>query len=173
MRKRVTVYWLIPAEPERELIREIIRIHAKQFDAPRFEPHLTIFATAAAGQSSRKILEQIDAKPIRLRVHEIASSSKFTKTLFARFHSNKAFENLATDLARAARSREQPARDPHVSLLYKKLPVAAKKELASALRLPFREVVFDAIKAARCISPTQNRADVEEWRVVATKSLSG
>jgi 2'-5' RNA ligase len=171
MRKRVTVYWLIPAEPERELFREIIRILAKQFDGPRFEPHLTLCATADAQQSPRDILKQIDAKPIRLRVHEIAISSKFTKTLFVRFHSSKAFENLVADLARAARSRAQSARDPHVSLLYKKLPTAAKKELASTIRLPFRAVVFDAIKTIRCASLTRTDNDVEAWRVVVAKSL--
>jgi hypothetical protein len=173
MRKRVTVYWLIPAEPERELFREIIRILAKQFDGPCFEPHLTIFATAAAGQSPRRILEHVDAKPIRLRLREVAFSSKFTKTLFVRFHSSKAFENLATDLARAARSRAQFARDPHVSLLYKRMPISAKKDLASAIQLPFTDVDFNLIRAVRCISSTQTSADVEGWRVVATKSLSG
>ena len=171
MRKRVTVYWLIPAEPERELFREIIRSLAKQFDGPRFEPHLTLVATAAGGQSSRKILEQIEARPIRLCLREVAFSSKFSKTLFVRFHSSKAFENLATDLARAARSRAQFVRDPHVSLLYKKLPAAVKKELATTIQLPFRAVVFDAIKTIRCASLTRTGNDVEAWRVVVAKSL--
>ena len=171
MRKRVTVCWLIPAEPERELFREIIRILAKQFDGPRFESHLTIFATAAGGQSPRNILEQIEAKPIRLRVREVAFSSKFAKALFVRFHSSKAFENLVADVARAAGSRAQFVRDPHVSLLYKKLPAAVKKELATTIRLPFRAVVFDAIKTIRCESLTRTGNDVEAWRVVVAKSL--
>jgi 2'-5' RNA ligase len=171
MAKRVTVYWLIPAEPERESFHEIIRILAKQFDAPLFEPHLTIFTTAAAGQSPRQILEHIDAKPIRLRVREVAFSSKFTKTLFVRFHSSKAFENLVADLARAAGSRAQSVRDPHVSLLYKKLPVAVKKELATTIQLSFRAVAFDVIKTVHCASPARTGNDVEAWRVVATRSL--
>jgi hypothetical protein len=171
MTKRITVYWLIPAESERKLFREIIRILAKQFDAPRFEPHLTIFATAAARQSPRKILEYVDAKPIRLRLREVAFSSKFTKTLFVRFHSSRPLEKLIADLARAARSRAQFVRDPHVSLLYKKLPAAVKKELATTIRLPFRAIVFDAIKTIRCASPTRTGNDVEAWRVVVAKSL--
>jgi hypothetical protein len=32
-------------------------------------------------------------------------------------------------------------------------------------------VVFDSLKAVRCISPTQSRADVEGWRVVSEKVL--
>jgi 2'-5' RNA ligase len=171
MRKRVTVYWLIPAEPERELFREIIRILAKQFDGPRFEPHLTLFTTAAAGQSPRNILERIDAKPIRLRVREIAFSSKFTKALFVRFVRTPALNDLNAKLRLAAKLPADVLRDPHVSLLYKKLPAAVKKELASTIRLPFREVVFDAIKTIHCASPTRTGNDVETWRAIATKSL--
>jgi hypothetical protein len=61
--------------------------------------------------------------------------------------------------------------EPHASLLYKKLPVAAKKELASTIRLPFREVAFDAIKTIRCASATRTGNDVEAWRVAIAKSL--
>ncbi|MEP6708544.1 MAG: hypothetical protein ABJB32_00250 [Verrucomicrobiota bacterium] len=173
MTKRVTVYWLTPAEPERELFREIIRILANQFDGPRFEPHLTLFATAAARQSSRKILEQIDAKPIRLRVREIAFSSKFTKTLFVRFVRTPALDDLKAKLRLATKLPAGVLRDPHVSLLYKRMPISAKKDLASAIQLPFTEVDFNLIRAVRCISSTQTCADVAGWRVVATKSLSG
>jgi hypothetical protein len=88
-----------------------------------------------------------------------------------RFHSSKAVEKLVGDLARAARSRAQFVHDPHASLLYKKPPVAAKKELASTIRLPFREVVFDAIKTIRCASATRTGNDVEAWRVAIAKSL--
>ena len=172
MPKIATVYWLIPAEPKRELFRELIRILAKQFDAPRFEPHLTLLVTAEDRQVPKQILEQIDASSIQLRLRETSFSSKFTKTLFVRFKSNNALKKLIADLRRAAKSRGKFVRDPHVSLLYKKIPVAVKKELASTIRLPFKEVVFDSIKAVQCPSPTRTRADVDGWRVIATKRLS-
>jgi hypothetical protein len=171
MSKIATVYWLIPAEPERELFRELIRILAKQFDAPRFEPHLTLLVAAEDRQISKQIIAQTDASLIQLRLQEISFSSKFTKTLFMRFKSNDALKKLIVDLRCAAKSRGKFVRDPHVSLLYKKIPVAVKRELASTIRLPFKEVVFDSIKAVRCHLPVRDRADVEAWRVLATKSL--
>jgi 2'-5' RNA ligase len=166
-RKTAIVYWLVPAEPYRELFREIIRILAKQFDAPRFEPHLTLFATSQDSQTAKKGLRQIKARPIRLKIGDIAYSSKFTKTHFLQVGPTKSLDRLVVDLAGSAK----PMRDPHVSLIYKKLPVPTKKELAAAIRLPFRSVVFDSIKAVRCPFPTSTRADVEAWRVIATKSL--
>src|SRR5438309_6240734 len=171
MKKYATVYWLIPAEPKRELFCELIRILAKQFDAPRFEPHLTLLVTAEDRQTSKQILEQIDASLIQLRLREISFSSKFTRTLFVRFKSNNALKKLIIDLRRAAKPRGKFVRDPHVSLLYKKIPVAVKRELASTIRLPFKEVVFDSIKAVRCHLPVRDRADVKAWRIMAAKSL--
>jgi 2'-5' RNA ligase len=167
------VYWLIPAKPQRDFVSETIRILAKQFNAPRFEPHLTVIVTTENGQSPRKILKQIRASPISLRIGGIGFSSEVTKTLFVRFKSNKSLEKLVFDLARETRSQVKTAHDPHLSLIYKKMTVSAKKELASTIHLPFSTVLFDSIKAVRCASPTKTRSDVETWRVLATKSLSG
>ena len=179
MKKTATVYWLIPSQPERELFREIIRILARQFDAPRFDPHLTLCVASRDRQprnnrgsrnpseSPRNILRQLRAAPVRLRVCGIGYSCKFTKTLFIRFAPTKSLDRLVVDLAGAAKS----LRDPHVGLVYKNIPARTKKELASTIKLPLREVVFDVIKAVRCPFPTKFRADVEAWRVIATKSL--
>jgi hypothetical protein len=130
---------------------------AKQFDAPRFEPHLTL--CVAQDRQLRK------RASIRLRLREIGHSPKYTKTLFVRFEPNDALQKLVVDLS------GRPIRDPHVSLIYKRLPAATKRELAATIKLPFRTVVFDSIKIASCVSPTETRADVESWRIVATKRL--
>jgi hypothetical protein len=166
-KKTVVVYWLIPAQPERELFRDLICILAKPFNAPQFEPHLTI-CRAPDRESSRKVLRRVKAAPIRLRVRGIGFSSQFTKTLFVRLHSDRALQKLIVELGGQAIS----LRDLHLSLLYKKLSPSLKKELASAIKLPLRQIVFDSLKAVRCPSPTETRADVETWRTIATKRLS-
>jgi 2'-5' RNA ligase len=173
MKNRVHIYWLIPAKPYRELFRALIRVLAKQFDAPRFEPHLTFFTTAQGRRRTKEILRQIKSEPIRLKVRGIGLSSKFTKTLFIRFQSSEALERLIVDLAQISKSRPRFVSDPHLSLLYKKMSIPVQRELARSIKLPFSEVSFDSIKAVQCASPTLNRADVEAWRVVATKSLAG
>jgi 2'-5' RNA ligase len=173
MRKsNAIVYWLVPAKPERELFRELIRILAKQFEAPRFEPHLTLVAIADDGRAPREILRQIHAAPIHLGVRGIGSSSRFTKTLFVRFESSESMEKLVVDLGRELRKRTKSVRDPHVSILYKKLPRRVKKELVSTIKLPFEEVRFDFIQAVRSALPIRDGNDVEAWKVVAKKRLS-
>ena len=170
MKKTATVYWLLPAKPERELFCTIIRILYKQFRAPNFEPHLTLFATTK-DQSPKQVLRQISARPIRLATDGVAFSSKFTKTLFARFKPSPALRKLVADLSRASKSRAKVPNDPHASLLYKRIPSQTKKELAAVIRLPFRSVPFDSIAAVRLTLPVSTGADVEKWKIIAKKSL--
>lgn len=187
MKKTVTVYWLLPAKPERDLFCEVVRILRKEFRAPNFEPHLTLFATnkdrpASAQrqfgsdlrrgeQSPKTVLKQISSRQIRLSARGVAFSAQFTKTLFIRFNPSEPLTKLAADLGRAAKSPAKPLRDPHVSLLYKKLPRATKKELAAVMKLPFHTVVFDSIAAVRLTLPVRTGADVRKWKIVAKKSL--
>jgi 2'-5' RNA ligase len=171
MKKTAIVYWLLPAKPERELFCSIIRILRKAFNAPNFEPHLTLFVTAKDRQQPSKVLRQIRSRPIRLRARGVAFSPKFTKTLYVRFKSSPALRKLNGKVGRAAKSSAKAPGDPHVSLLYKKLPRAAQKELAAVMRLPFRSVVFDSIAAVRLTLPVRTRGDVEKWKIVAKKSL--
>jgi 2'-5' RNA ligase len=166
-----TVYWLLPAADKRELFCAIIRILYREFDAPNFEPHLTVFATKDNREPPKKVLSKLPLLPIRLRVRGVRFSSEFTKTLFIQFAPSKSLNKLVLNLAAATKSPAKPVRDPHVSLLYKNIPVAIKRELARTITLPFREVRFDSIAAVRCIAPSKTKADVESWRLIAKRSL--
>jgi 2'-5' RNA ligase len=171
MTKRSTVYWLIPAKAERTLLQAFIRILAKQENAPRFEPHLTIFATRAETRPPKQVLRLIKSGPITLGVQGIRFSTLFAKTLFVRLRPNDSLKKLTRDVQGATGSGGAAHFDPHLSLLYQRMSAAKKKQLAAAIKLPFRKIVFDSIKAVRCSSPTKNAAEVKEWKVLATKRL--
>src|SRR5919108_1637272 len=138
MKKSALVYELLPAKPERDLFCDVIRILRKEFRAPNFEPHLTLSVTTKDRVSPVKVLRQIRSRSIRLSVRGVAQSPKFTKTLFVRFKSSPQLRKLVSELGRAAGLSMKPPTDPHVSLLYKKMPAATKKELAKMIKLPFR-----------------------------------
>jgi 2'-5' RNA ligase len=173
MKRNAVVYWLIPAPPERELFRKIIHILSREFRGASFEPHLTLFVTTRDMPSPRKVLEQITARPLRLRSRGVSFADQFTKTLFVRFKSSPVLKKLAVDLGRAINFAARAPTDPHISLLYKKLPRRTKEELASTVKkLPVQTVTFDSIAAVRLTLPVRNEADVRKWKVVAKKSLS-
>ena len=161
------MYWLIPSGAERELFRDVIRILAQQFEAPKFEAHLTL--CQADRNLPAKRLRQFRWGPIRLRIRGVAHSSKFKKTLYVRCTPDRSLKMLVADLG----GNPSVLSDPHVSLLYKRLPTSIRRELAATIKLPFRHITFDAIKAVSCTAPTETSKDVETWQVVATKKLSG
>ncbi|MEP7014175.1 MAG: 2'-5' RNA ligase family protein [Verrucomicrobiota bacterium] len=169
----VIAYWLVPAKPERDFFNDVIRILGGQMKAPRFEPHVTLVVAPQDRHPPKKILERIKAAPIHLSVRGIGATSDFQRTLFVRLGSSKGLEKLSADVRRATKARGKNAASPHVSLLYKELPAATRRKLTSLVKLPFSQIVFDSIKAVRCPSSLRSRADVESWKVVATKSLRG
>src|SRR5437764_1514854 len=166
MKKTAIVYWLLPAKPQRGLFCSVIRILGRGFNAPDFEPHLTLFVAGNDEAPPNKVLQQIRARPIRLDLRGVAHSSSFTKTLFVRLKSNPALRKLVADLGRAAKVPAKSPTDPHVSLLYKKIPKSSKKDLAAVIKLPFSSVLFDSIAAVRLIVPVRTGTDVAKWKVV-------
>ncbi len=161
-RKSISILWLMPAPAGRNFFRATIRRFAQRYDAPSFEPHLTLGVSAGT-----KTLPQLTApEPITLRPVGIFFSSRFTKTLFVRFEITPALQNLRRTLGLSG-----AAFDPHLSLLYRKLPGPEKAQLAALVSLPFSTVTFDRIALVQCVSPTQNRADVEAWQLLAVERL--
>jgi 2'-5' RNA ligase len=174
-KQTVIAYWLIPSEPAHSFFQRMINDLARRWDAPVFEPHVTIHVGAdrvdaaknALGAAARKY------KLIGLTPLGVDRSDEFIKTLFVQFATSAELPKINGIIREAANDSSQYELKPHLSLLYKNLAVATRCELAASMKVPLAEVTFDAIKAVRCVSPAKSRADVEAWRVVAAASLSG
>jgi len=174
-RRIVIAYWLIPAEPARSFFQGVVKDLARRYEAPLFEPHVTIHVGANHANAAEKALSKAasECQPINLKALEIDHSDEFIKTLFVQFALNTQLRQLNENIRNAAQDSSRYELKPHLSLVYKTMPPAARRELAAAITVPYSEVSFDAIKAVRCVSPTRSRADVEAWRLIASKELSG
>jgi len=58
----VLAYWLLPAPPAREFFRATIGRLAAQYDAPLFEPHLTLAVGSDAAIEARRILNGLASR---------------------------------------------------------------------------------------------------------------
>jgi 2'-5' RNA ligase len=172
-RRIVIAYWLIPAEPARSFFQGVINDLGRQYDAPLFEPHVTVHVGSNRADAAESALSEAArvCKPIKLKALEIGHSSEFIETLFVQFALNTELRQFSETIRNTAQDSSRYELKPHLSLLYKKMPAIARRELADSIKVPFSEVIFDALKAVRCISPTQSQADVEAWRVVAATEL--
>ena len=172
--RTVIAYWLIPTEPVHSFFQGIVNDLARRYDAPVFEPHVTVHVAANRAEAGQQALAGAtrECTPITLKPVGIDHSDEFIKTLFVQFELSKELQEINAIIRRAARDSSQYELQPHLSLLYNKMAAATRGELAASITLPFSEIIFDAIKAVRCVSPTRTSADVEAWHVVAAASLS-
>jgi hypothetical protein len=160
-------YWLLPEAAGREVFSREIRRLARQFSAPLFEPHVTIFIAPEDSRSPLEVFREVGQVNLELTTHNIQFGEKFTKTLFAQFKGNSALQQLGDAIWKASGARDRYLIDPHLSLLYAKLPSKTKQRLADNILLPFREVRFTSICAMRCPRPTTTTIEVEQWKLLA------
>ena len=173
-RKTVIAYWLIPSEPAHSFFQRIINDLARRCDAPVFEPHVTIYVGADHADAAKNALGDAtrECKLIGLTPLGIDQTDEFIKTFFVQFAMSAELLKTNDIIRQAANDSSQYELKPHLSLLYKNLAAATRRELTASINVPFSEVTFDAIKAVRCVSPAESGADVETWHVVAAGSLS-
>ena len=173
IRQTVIAYWLIPSESAHSLFQAIINDLAGRYDAPVFEPHVTIYVGAdradaaeyALGNAAR-LFKRTGVTPIG-----IDQSNEFIKTLFVQFAMSVELRRINDFIRDAANDSMSYELKPHLSLLYKNLAAASRCQLAASISVQLSEVTFDTIKAVRCVSPTQSRADVESWQTLVTNKL--
>jgi hypothetical protein len=158
-------YWLLPAEPARSFLADIISELAARFDAPIFAPHLTVFVTPENSRAPAEVLKEFGSLAVDLPIFNVSFSAQYTKTLFIRFEKTHALQRLSSTISELSGDPQQNLADPHLSLLYKHLPEETKRELADSIQLPFHQVTFDSICAMRCASPTQSADDVRAWKL--------
>ena len=170
----VLAFWLVPTHETRDWFTKQIAALGERFNAPTFEPHLTVHVGPAEGVASAASVvaeAAFEFEPITLRVDRVAHSELFTKTLFVEFHSDTALVNLQMKLQ--DRLPSDYVVSPHLSLLYHTLDEQQLEELANALQLPFQEVRFEVLQAVNCPAHTSSAEDVRSWHIAEEFRLQG
>jgi 2'-5' RNA ligase len=172
-RRIVIAYWLIPSGSAYSFFQGLIEDLARRYDAPVFEPHVTVHVGADDLKAVETALEKIsrDCNRIDLAPLDNSHSSEFIKTVFVQFDLDAKLRRLNQMIRSIAQDPLDYRLEPHLSLLYKTMSFRDRRFLAGSIEVPFQQVTFNSLKAVRCISPTQTRGDVEAWRVLAEKEL--
>ena len=166
-------FWLLPAEPQRESLQQIISDLAERFDAPRFEPHVTVFSgPKAADDDLCSIVASVAAgfSAIELRGVGIGHSEQFTRTLFVQFEANEELARLQAELESRSAVRTRYELNPHLSLIYATLTPETKESLRQEFSM-LEWIRFDTLAAIASHGKTRTGSDVERWRTVAEAAL--
>lgn len=167
-------FWLIPSEEDRAYFQEIIDTLAREYDAPTFTPHVTIyFGEYMADEYVAELVEEaIRGVPgFSLKVDKVLYTDEYTKSLFVQFHPSSILSQISETLRSSSEKPSDYSLNPHLSLIYQHLSEATKEKLIRNLSLPKSEVLFDSVQAISASETTQRREDVESWQVIYTRKL--
>jgi 2'-5' RNA ligase len=145
-----------------------------EYDAAPFEPHITLHAGACTDEDDvDALLGTVAAatEQMELMCGETGHTDALFKTLFIQFDDPRL-------LALHRRLRDRLTRtvdytlQPHLSLLYKELPQAVRRDLASHYTFRGKTILFDHIAAVRPGAGQDGWSDVRGWVVWARRPLS-
>lgn len=170
--------FLVPAAAERRWAEGVIDELAARYDAPSFEPHVTVyggpFAEEAELEPVRRALAEATAQtpPITLRVTGLQVTEEYFKSLFVAFEDEPALRRIH-EMVKGAVSRDSGyVLVPHLSLLYADIPLAAKEMAASTVSLDRSEMRFDRLKIV-APDPVTGWSDAKRWRTLFGVRLDG
>jgi hypothetical protein len=172
--KTKIAFWLIPAQEDLDYFQEIIDTLAKEYKAPSFTPHLTIYSGEYESAESLDILiEQatLGITSLSLSVEQVLYTQEFTKSLFVQFHQNSTLSQISETLSSCAKISSKFTLNPHLSLIYQYLTEEIKKKLITKISLPKSEILFNEVRVISTPSKVETREDVEVWKLLLTKHL--
>ena len=148
---------------------------SEQFDAVEFEPHVTLHSAPSDDAEARAIVARISRQfpPIHLIPNGLEHTEIYTKTLFMQFDESIVARQMS-EIATNGFSRPSNYQlNPHLSLLYKKLPRAKQQDLCRSLKVPTGAYRFDRIRILETEVPIEDAGPVRGWRTVCDAALNG
>jgi hypothetical protein len=161
--------WLVPAEPLRSELRSIIQKLAAEHESVDFEPHVTVSAGGMLDDDeTRDISHDIASRflPVELAFQKLDYTNLFTKTLFVQFDEGEAARHIFDAIKERGSQTSKYTLNPHLSLLYKTMPVEAQAEICRTLEVPKGTYVFDRLRAIDTENPLTRPEQIKTWRTV-------
>jgi Cyclic phosphodiesterase-like protein len=156
--------WLTPVPSDRRWLSKVIQDYAAEYDTPAFEPHLTLYSGVAQTDESLQtiVAESLSPpSPITLEIMGLNYSENFFRTGFITF----ALSDRLLQLSHAIRDRlsapKEYVLEPHLSLMYKNIPIEQKRLAMLRFVVSVQSVTFDTVKVV--MPSSEGWMDVAHW----------
>jgi Cyclic phosphodiesterase-like protein len=156
--------WLTPAPSDRRWLSKVIQDYAAEYDTPVFEPHLTFYSgMVQPGENLQSIVGDclVNPSPITLEIMGLNYSENFFRTGFITF----ALSDRLLQLSHAIRDRlsapKEYVLEPHLSLMYKDIPIEQKRLAMLRFVVSVQSVTFDTVKVV--MPSSEGWMDVAHW----------
>lgn len=176
--KKFIVVCLIPAKKHQQMLDDIIKSLAKQYNSCPFISHITLYAGMfmeenLAKEITDRALNELPVRPFLIKNKEPHYSDIFTKTLYVDFIKNLPLEKIYQRLRKYFLKYSDFQLHPHLSLIYKNnMPVEEKIKVIKKLSIP-PEILFDRIVIITASKFITKETDVLGWKIIAIFNLKG
>ncbi len=162
--------WLKPESEVRDILKRIIDRLAGEFDAPVFEPHITI--ASGIRMNVDEMVGRLEgvaktADPMTLYLGDTDFLDSYYRSLFIRIAPNDALLALREHSLREFRLEHEPYL-PHISLMYREMDSGKKQKIIEKVGKRF-DLVFipDKIHLVRISGPTETWEELLHVPLVA------
>ena len=159
--------WLTFSQNDKKYLGKIIKKIAKKYDAPEFEPHITIYGLIDIEINLiKKILKKI-ARNNKLFISKkikILQSKNLWKTIYIELENQKEFVKIYQNLKECFEQIEKNEFNPHISLVYKKLSTKEKTKIINQLDIK-QEFTIEEIVILKFFP------EIEKWKIIEKYDL--
>jgi hypothetical protein len=165
--------WLTPAPSDRRWLSKVILDYATEYNSPVFEPHVTVYSGlySPEDQLETAMAQAVEPlKPLTLQILGLNYTPDFFKTGFIAFSPSDGLTQLSHQIRDHLHNPMDYVLEPHLSLIYKDIPVEQKRLAMLRFILSISTVTFDTIKV---ITPSnQEWMDIPQWTETLNYTLS-
>jgi len=154
--------WFIFDENDELILQDIINKLSKKYNSISFKPHITAYGLVDTKLDKiSKICQEIasETKPFDVHFLDISYSEYFWKTLFVNLKSNRIMIEIFENFCKNIKKLENYIFEPHISLIYKKIPNDKKQKIIENLELKKQFSV-------KGISILHYSEKIENWSIV-------
>ncbi len=159
--------WLTFSKNDREYLKKIIDEISEKYHAPKFEPHITVYGLV---DSEMSLIDNI-AKEVTLNCNsflvkksEILQSDELWKTVYIELKMNSQLELIHKNLKKHFKKISKYEFNPHISLIYKILPIEEKIKIINELDIK-NEFIINNLVVQKFFP------DIEKWKIVKEYNL--
>jgi 2'-5' RNA ligase len=147
----LVAFWLVPAARDHARLRRMIDALADEFDAPPFEPHVTLHVGRGVSAHVEAPFRRIAAsiRPFELTAAATGHGADRFKAVFIEFEQDPRPLALHEALQDAMATPAEYCLMPHLSLIYQVLPEPTRRGIATRNTLLGQSIAFDHLAAVR------------------------
>ncbi|MGA2911835.1 MAG: 2'-5' RNA ligase family protein [Candidatus Levyibacteriota bacterium] len=164
---------LIPQEDDEVYLSNIIKKLGKEYHAPIFIPHLTLFGGITIDFDRLKsIIDNVfqNVKSFTIEKTGINQTEAFFKTVFIEFKRDENLSELFKTFSQKTDGRDLSTFKPHISLMYKILPEDEKSKIISKLDIK-NEFTIGSVCVVAPKEGDKDFYDVDGWRIIYKKNF--